>query len=63
MEKGMIYGALGVSALLLLIFLLDMFVGIFGGGSPNPFTTVDVFGIIAAGVVGYLAYNASKDLK
>lgn len=63
MEKGLIYGSLGVAALMLLVFLLDIAVGIFGGGSPNPFTTVDVFGIIAAGVVGYLAFNASKDLK
>ncbi|MBX9582342.1 MAG: hypothetical protein K2X87_18720 [Gemmataceae bacterium] len=61
MEKGLIYGSLGVAALMLLLFLIDLLAGFPFGGSP--FAVVDVFGIIAAGVVGYLAYNASKDLK
>jgi hypothetical protein len=61
MEKGLTYGALGVAALMLLLFLLDLVAGFpFGGGS---FTTVDIFGILAALIVGYLAWNASRDLK
>ena len=61
MEKGLCYGALGVAALMLLIFLLDLVAGVpFGGGS---FSVVDVFGVLASGIVGYLAWNASRDLK
>ena len=61
MEKGLCYGALGVAALMLLLFLLDLIAGFPFGGSP--FAAVDVFGILAAGVIGYLAWNASRDLK
>lgn len=61
MEKGLCYGALGVAALMLLLFLLDLVAKFpFGGG---PFTAVDVFGLLASGIVGYLAWNASRDLK
>lgn len=63
MEKGLCYGALGIAALMLLVFLLDLVAGIPFGGKENPFTVVDVFGIIASGIVGYLAWNASRDLK
>jgi hypothetical protein len=61
MEKGLCYGALGVAALMLLLFLLDIVAGFPFGGTP--FVVVDVFGIIASGIVGYLAYNAIRDLK
>ena len=64
MEKGLCYGALGASALMLLIFLLDMFVGIFGAGKDgNPFIAMDVFGVLASGIVGYLAFNTFRELK
>jgi len=63
MEKGLCYGALGVAALMLVVFLLDLLgLGIFGG-KDNPFTIVDVFGVIMSGIVGYLAWNASRELK
>ena len=61
MEKGLCYGALGVAALMLVVFLLDLVAGFPFGGSP--FMLLDVLGILSAGVVGYLAFNASKDLK
>jgi len=61
MEKRLVYGALGIAVLMLLLFMLDMVAGIpFGGG---PFVTVDVFGILASGIVVYLAWNAKRDLK
>lgn len=61
MDKILCYGSLGVAILMLLIFLLDLIAKTpFGGG---PFVTVDVFGILASGIVVYLAWNASKDLK
>ena len=61
MEKGLCYGALGIAALMLVVFLLDLVAGVPFGGSP--FAVVDVFGVIASGVVGSLAWNASRDLK
>lgn len=60
MEKGLCYGALGIAALMLLVFLLDLVAGVPFGA---PFTVVDVFGVLASGIVGYLAWNASRDLK
>ena len=61
MEKNMCYAALGVAGLMGLLFLLDVVVGIpFGGG---PFTAIDILGIIAAGIVGYLGYSSLKDIR
>jgi hypothetical protein len=61
MEKYMCYGALGVAAVMFLLFLLDLVAGFpFGGGS---FLLADVFGLLASAVVAYLAFNASRDLK
>jgi hypothetical protein len=60
MEKWLCWGSMGVAGLLLLLFLLDLILAIpFNRISP----TVDVFGILASGLVGYLAYDASKDLR
>ena len=61
MEKYLCYGALGVAGLMGLLFLLDLVVGFpFGGG---PFVVPDVLGILASGVVGFLGFNAMKELK
>lgn len=61
MDKILCYGSLGIAILMFLIFLMDLIVGApFGGG---PFTTVDIFGVLSAAIVAYLAWNASKDLK
>ena len=60
MEKGLCYGALGVAALMLLLFLLDLFLKV-------PFSQVssivDILGIVTSGVVLYLAYDAYRDLR
>ena len=62
MEKWLCYAALGVAALMLLLSVLDIAMGIpFGGGSA--FMLVDVFLILASGIVGYLGYNAMRDLR
>jgi hypothetical protein len=61
MEKYMCYGALGVAAVMFLLFLLDLIAGIpFGGGS---FAVADILGMLASAVVAYLGFNASRDLK
>ncbi|AMV27198.1 hypothetical protein VT84_22545 [Gemmata sp. SH-PL17] len=61
MDKALCFGALGVGALMLLVFLLDLVAKVpFGGG---PFVIVDIFGLLASAVVVYLGWNASRDLK
>lgn len=60
MEKGLCYGALGVSALVFLLFLLDLLVKFPFG---RAVAAADIIAILASGIVAYLAYNASRDLK
>jgi hypothetical protein len=60
MEKWLCWGSLGVSGLMLLLFLLDIFLGFpFGGLS----IAVDIFGILASGLVVFLAWDALRDLR
>ena len=60
MEKWLCWGSLGVAGILLLLFLLDMILGI-------PFGRigflVDGIGVIACGLVGYLAWESFKELR
>ncbi|HJT79072.1 MAG TPA: hypothetical protein VJ739_17885 [Gemmataceae bacterium] len=60
MDKWLCWASLGVAGLLLLLFLLDLMVAIpFGRVSP----VVDVFGLLASGLVLYLAWDASRELR
>src|SRR5437899_2274600 len=59
MDKWLCWGSLGVAGFLLLLFVLDIALGLPFGG----FTVVDIFGIIACGVVAYLAWDASRELQ
>lgn len=60
MEKWLCWGSIGVSGFLLLLFLLDMLFSVpFGGLS----TAVDVFGILASGLVLFLGFDALRDLR
>lgn len=61
MDKALCYGALGIGALMLLIFLLDLVAKIPFGG--EKFVVGDIFGLLASAIVIYLGYNASRDLK
>lgn len=61
MEKILCYSSLAVAILVFLMFLLDLIAGVpFGGG---PFFVADILGVLAAGIVIYLAINVMKDLK
>ena len=61
MQKWMCLGAMGIAGLALLLCALDLIVGIpFGGG---PYLLADIGGIVAAGVLGYLGWNAYQDVK
>jgi hypothetical protein len=60
MEKWLCWGSMGISGFILLLFLLDvLFQFPFGRLSP----VVDIFGIIACGIVLYLGWDASRDLR
>jgi hypothetical protein len=68
MEKWMSLGSIVVAAIMLLVFLADLIAGVpFSGSTPqgkeSPFMLVDIGGIIASLVVGYLGYNAFRDSK
>jgi len=65
MDKILCFGSLGIAILMMLIFLLDLIIGVpfAPKGSDNPFMIVDVLGFLASAIVAYLAFNASKDLK
>jgi hypothetical protein len=58
MDKWLCWASMGVAGLLLLLFILDIVVAIPFGG----FVIVDVFGVLASGLVLYLAFDASRDL-
>ncbi|HQR05471.1 MAG TPA: hypothetical protein PLN21_01545 [Gemmatales bacterium] len=58
--KKMCWIALGVAAFMTLLFLLDIFVGFpFAGASP----TLDVFGILGGAVIGYLAWDTTREIR
>jgi len=60
MEKWLCWGSMGVAGFLLLLFLLDLLFSVpFYGVSK----AVDFFGLVACGLVLYLAYDASRDFK
>jgi hypothetical protein len=60
MEKGLCWGSMGIGALFLLLFVLDMFLG-FPFGRLN--LAVDVFGFLASGILCYLAWNTLRDFR
>jgi hypothetical protein len=60
MEKWLCWASLGTAGFLLLLFLLDLFTGI-------PFAKVsalvDIFSILACGLVLFLSWDALRDLQ
>lgn len=60
MEKGMSWAAASVGGIMLLLFILDIPLGIpFGGLS----TVVDIFGILASAVLLYLSIETLRELR
>jgi hypothetical protein len=60
MEKWLCWGSMGVAGVLLLLFLLDLILGMpFGGLSKF----VDAVAVVACGIVLYLSWDAFKDLR
>lgn len=60
MEKWFCLSAMAIAGLLLLLFVLDMAMGI-PFGKAN--FVVDICGFLASGVVIYLGFDAFKDLS
>ncbi len=61
MDKKLCIGALVVAGVMLLLFLLDLIVGLpFGGGS---FLAIDIIGLLASGILIYLAASTLRELR
>ncbi|HKB41088.1 MAG TPA: hypothetical protein VKD72_31965 [Gemmataceae bacterium] len=60
MEKWLCWISMGVAGLLFLLFLLDILL-------KFPFSQVsmivDILGLVTSGVIGYLAWDAYRDLR
>lgn len=68
MEKWLCIGSIVVAVIMFFLFLTDLIVGFpFSSATPpggsSPFLIVDIFGMLGAGFVGYLAFNAYRDVK
>jgi hypothetical protein len=60
MEKWMCWSGLGISGVVFLLFLLDLILEFpFGRISPS----VDVLALLACGLVGYVSWDALRDLR
>jgi hypothetical protein len=62
MDKKLCIGSLAIAGVMLVLFLLDLFVGVPFGGS-GPFTFIDILGVLASGVLLYIAFNAYRDVR
>jgi hypothetical protein len=61
MEKKLCIGSMVVAGLMLLLFLLDLIVAFpFGGGG---FVVIDIIGLLASGILGYLAFSTWREVK
>ncbi len=60
MEKWLCWGALGVAGLLLLLFLLDLIIGFPFGGID---WYINIIGILACGLTGYLAWESFREIR
>lgn len=64
----MCLGSMIAAGLLLLVFALDLAIGMpFSASTPvgqkSPYMLVDIAGIVACGILGYLSWNAYQDVK
>ena len=61
MEKKLCIASMSVAGVLLLLFVLDLVLGIPFGGPP-AFILIDIVGLVAGGILLYLSWNALRDL-
>jgi hypothetical protein len=63
MEKWLCWGSLSVAVLMLLVFLLDLIVGVpFGGTSLSGMMIVDIIGIVMSALLLYMSWDAMRGL-
>lgn len=60
MEKWLCWASLGIAGLMFLLFTLDLFNITFGTGIS---LAVDIIVIISSLLLGYLSWNALRDLR
>ena len=58
LSKNMVFGSFGIAGFIALLALLDMIVQVPFAGSM----VMDIMFIISAGIVGYLGWDAYKDM-
>ena len=63
MEKWLCWASMGVAGLMLLLFVLDVIVGIpFGGGTLSGMKIVDIIGIVMSAMLLYMSWDALRGL-
>ncbi len=60
MEKVLCWASMGVSGVVLLLFLLDLVAGIPFGGLNF---LVSLLGVLSAGIIAYLSWDAANDVR
>ena len=63
MDKKLCIGSLAVAGVMLFLFLLDLFVGFPFGGSGSQFLAIDIIGLLASGILVYLAFTAYREVR
>jgi hypothetical protein len=63
MDRWFCWGSLGVSGVLLLLFLLDIVLLFPFGGGATLFMPIDIVGILACLLTGYLAWSTLRELR
>jgi hypothetical protein len=61
MEKKLCIASMSVAGVLLVLFVLDLFIGAPFGGTP-VFTFIDIVGALAGAILLYLSWNALRDV-
>ena len=62
MDKKLCIGSMAVAGVMLLLFILDLAVK-FPFGGTGPFTYIDIIGIIASGILLYIAFHAFREVR
>ena len=59
LSRNLVFGSLSVAGFVALLAILDLFMLVPFAGA----TTMDILFILAAGIVGYLGWDAYRDLS
>jgi hypothetical protein len=59
----MCWGSIGVAVVLLLLFGLDLALGLPFGGGMDLFGPIDILGIVGCTLTGYLAWHTLRELR